>query len=185
MHELTDDDIIKLVLQGYTKAYTMLVKRYQHMVFTLAMKILKNSEDAEEATQDAFVKVYRSLDKYSGESKFSTWLYAIARNTCLSKRRSIKPEHTIDTEIEAQAIDKASDAIEYKSRRSLLDNAIKGLPTDDAIVISLFYLQEQTIEEISSITDLSISNVKVKLYRARKRLKDILVTNYPKEVAEL
>lgn len=186
MHQLPDDDIIATVLQGNTKAYAMLVKRYQHLVYTLCMKLLKNNELAEEATQDAFVKAYHALADFSGGSKFSTWLYTITRNNCLSLLRRHKPEMVNgDVEDYETGTEETVKLLETRSKKELLQQSVSMLPEEEATVITLFYIQEQTIEEISTIMDISRGNVKVKLYRARKRLKEIMLKHFPQEVAAL
>lgn len=184
MHELQDEAIIQLVLQGNNNAYAVLVERYQHFVFTLAFKFLKTQEDAEEAAQDAFVKAYRSLDKYNSESKFSTWLYTIARNTCLSRLRVNKPDIKDEADI-TETVDSTNELLDNKSKKEVLNKAISLLSDEDAIVITLFYIQEQSIDEIVQITGQTKSNVKVRLYRARKRLKEILDKHFAKEMSGL
>lgn len=185
MHELQDEAIIQLVLQGNNTAYAILVERYQHFVFTFALKLLKNNEDAEEATQDAFVKAHKYLKSYSGESKFSTWLYTITKNTCLSRLRGNKIELRSEKEITTGNDNSTTEVLEQRSKKELLSKAIGLLAEEDAAIITLFYIQEQTLEEIGTIMSLKTGNVKVKLYRARKKLKDILDTQFSKEVSGL
>lgn len=188
MHEIPDEDIIAIVLRGNSKAYAMLVKRYQHFVFTLCIKVLKNNELAEEAAQDAFVKAYTALADFSGTSKFSTWLYTIARNTCISRLR-VNTMDTIssdDDKVYNSGIsNETTELLESKSKKELLQNAIAMLQEEDAAVITLFYIHEQSTEEIAAIMNLTTNNVKVKLYRARKRLKTIMLAHFPREVAAL
>lgn len=187
MHELQDEDIIRLVLQGNNNAYAVLVERYQHFVFTLALKILNNHEDAEEAAQDSFVKAYNKLQDYSGQSKFSTWLYAITRNTCLSRLRvkGIDINYKEVTEHEAGSSNDTEATLNRRNRKQLLNTAIKQLSEEDATIITLYYIHEQSIDEICTVMELNSSNAKVKLYRARKRLKEILDKHYAKELTGL
>src|SRR6266487_3427321 len=88
----SDNEIITRVLRGEQALYSDLVKRYQNFVFTITLRYTPNREDAEEIAQDVFVKAYRSLADFRGESKFSTWLYTIAVNTCITFLRKKKPE---------------------------------------------------------------------------------------------
>ena len=90
MDKLNDQHYINLVIGGDTHAFAVLVDRYKNLVFTLSLKMLQNREEAEEVSQDAFIKVYKSLPKFKSESKFSTWLYKVTYNTCLDRLRSKK-----------------------------------------------------------------------------------------------
>lgn len=188
MQEQQDADIIERVLQGDKNAYALLVNRYRHLVYTLAMRMLNNAENAEEAAQDAFVKAYRSLSSYNGNGKFSTWLYTITRNTCLSRIRTSKPAVLPQDEQQLAAIAGADESVtrryEQGARKKMLLAAIDRLPADEAYIITLYYIQEQTVDEIAGILSLGTSNVKVKLYRARKKLKEILDKHYKEELTE-
>ena len=186
-----EDDIaiIQMVLQGRQQAYATLVARYQGYVFTLAMRHVNNRELAEELAQDVFVKAYRSLSSFKGNSKFSTWLYTVTHNTCLSHLRkkedaTVFPgdEHVHNT-AEAQGAGAHPMArMEQRAQQQVLNEAVKHLPATDSELITLFYQGEQSVEEISTITGLSASNVKVRLMRARQKLKEILETKYSGEV---
>ena len=170
----SDNKIIKQIKGGDVAAYATLVSKYQNMAFTLALSITKNREDAEEVAQDAFVKAYKNLALFKGKSKFSTWLYQIVHNTALSKIR-IKKHHThpIDNHLEDRNI-KLSESenrnLERLDKKRILKEAIKKLNEDEGFIIILYYYQELNIEEIAIATGYSESNVKVKLFRARKNL---------------
>ena len=168
MHEKRDEDIIDMVLQGDRKAYAVLIERYQHFVFTLTSNFIHNREDAEEVAQDVFVKAYNSLQLYNRTSKFSTWLYTICRNTCISHLRK-KTQDKNDQQYDDTYHDNVNKSVEQRSEKQTLQAAISEMKEDEATIIQLFYLHEQTIDEIANILDLSKGNVKVKLYRARKR----------------
>lgn len=172
MHDATDNDIIDDILKGQQKPFAILVERYQHYVYTLTLRYIKDNQEAEEIAQDIFVKVYHALHTFNKNSKFSTWLYTIARNTCLSHLRKTNPKFE---EIQDDNIGyNASFPIEQKSEKEQLSLAINKLTKQEGEIITLYYLHEQTIEEIEHITGLSKSNIKVRLYRARKNLKTIL-----------
>jgi RNA polymerase sigma factor (sigma-70 family) len=188
MHELNDEDIIKLVLQGKQNAYAILVERYQHLVYTLALRLLANNEDAEEAAQDAFIKAYQALHTYNATSKFSTWLYTITRNTCISRVRTNR-QHLVNKDNEQLAniaghTDSTMLQQETNARKTMLNKAIAMLPIDESQVITLFYIHEQSLEEIGHILDITNSNAKVRLYRARKKLKEILDNHFSNEFTE-
>ena len=118
----TNDQVyINRILDGDTNAFTVLVDRYKDLVYTLAMRMMKNREEAEEVAQDAFIKTYKSLDKFKGESKFSTWIYRVAYNTCLDRLKKNKRTQntvTIDeyTEHQVKTIDNALDKIEASEK---------------------------------------------------------------------
>jgi len=189
--KLSDIDLIEQTLAGNQSAYADLVKRHQRFVFTLALRFSKNREDAEEIAQDCFIKAYRALASYGGQSKFSTWLYTIVYNTAMTflrKKRiatdSIDDEATfIQVENHESAYD--TDNAENKSRSFYLNQAIAQLLPDDATIITLFYKGEQSLEEIAQTLGMEANTVKVKLFRARQRLKDKLERNLKHEVKEL
>lgn len=170
-----DTVLITRTMAGDQQAFAVLVERYQHMVYGLALRILRTPQDAEEAAQDSFVKAYRHLPSYAGNSKFSTWLYSIAYRTALSKLRN-RPAATADVLDHHQvlAIGSVTDVLEADERKRGLAMAMDALPPEDAALIGLYHLQELSVEEIVTVTGLSASNVKVKLHRTRKRLLELL-----------
>lgn len=189
--KLSDIDLIEQTLAGNQSAYADLVKRHQRFVFTLAMRFAKSREDAEEIAQDCFIKAYRSLAMYQGQSKFTTWLYTIVYNTAMTfLRKKRVATDSIDDEgtyIQVKNHESAYDAdnVENKSRSFYLNQAIEQLLPDDATIITLFYKGEQSLEEIAQTLGMEANTVKVKLFRARQRLKDKLERNLKHEVKEL
>ena len=191
MHEELDDKaVIQRVLQGQQSAYALLVSRYQAYVFTLVMRYVHNREVAEELAQDVFVKAYRYLADFKGNSKFSTWLYTIVNSTCLSHLRKKKDE-TLLLEQDKMVVlsdeqhfgEKPSERLEQKTQKQLLDNAMKQLPEEDAQILTLFYQAEQSVDEIGMILGQTASNVKVRLFRARQKLKGVLENKYARELS--
>jgi RNA polymerase sigma factor (sigma-70 family) len=189
--KLSDTELIEQTLAGNQSAYADLVRRHQRFVFTLAMRYTKSREDAEEVAQDCFVKAYKSLPNFQGQAKFSTWLYSIVYTTAMTflrKKRvdttSIDDEGTfIQVENQSSAYD-VNDA-ENRSRSFYLNQAIEQLLPDDATIITLFYKGEQSLEEIARTMGIETNTVKVKLFRARQRLKDKLERNLKHEAKEL
>jgi len=189
--KLSDIELIDQTLTGNQAAYADLVKRHQRFVFTLALRFAKNREDAEEIAQDCFIKAYRSLSAFQRQSKFSTWLYSIVYTTAMTflrKKRvdtdSIDDENTyIQLENSSSAHD--INSAENKSRSYYLNQAITQLLPDDAAIISLFYMGEQSLDEIGKTLGVEPNTVKVKLFRARQRLKEKLEHNLKHEVKEL
>jgi RNA polymerase sigma-70 factor (ECF subfamily) len=153
----SDNEILSRVLQGDQQAYAEIVKRYQAFVFTIALRYTPIREDAEEIAQDCFVKAYRSLSDFRGESKFSTWLYTIVTTTCLTFLRKKRLEtSSLDNEKVFEAADSIdsgfrANQIEQKSRVTMVNKAIALLSTDDAQILTLFYKGEQSLEEIARV----------------------------------
>ena len=189
--KLSDIELIEQALVGNQAAYADLVKRHQRFVFTLAMRFSKNRQDAEEIAQDCFIKAYRSLSSFQKQSKFSTWLYTIVYNTAMTflrKKRvdtdSIDDENTY-IQLENQSSGFNNNMAETRSRSYYLNEAISQLLPDDAAIITLFYMGEQSLEEIGQALGIETNTVKVKLFRARQRLKEKLEKNLKNEVKEL
>jgi len=188
---LTDTELISKILRGEQAFFAQLIERYQNYVFTLVLRFTDSREDAEEISQDIFVKSYRSLADFRGESKFSTWLYTVVRTSCITFLRKKKLDTTsIDNEktliqLENRESGFKANAIEQKSRHAMVNEAIRLLSPDDAQVITLFYQGEQSLEEIGRIMGLDPNTVKVKLHRARHRLKDKMEKYFSQEVSEL
>ena len=171
--------------------FSLLVERYQQYVFTLVYRFTDNREDAEEISQDVFVKVHRSLADFRGDSKFSTWLYTVVRTSCITFLRKKRLDTTsLDNErtfvqLENQESGFKANTIEQKSRHAMVNEAIRLLSPDDAQLITLFYKGEQSLEEIGRIMGLDPNTVKVKLHRARHRLKEKLEKHFSYAVQEL
>lgn len=187
----SDHELIQEVLTGNQAAYGELVTRYQSLAFTLAFRILGQREEAEEVAQDAFVKAYRHLADYRGQSRFSTWLYTIVNNTAISFLRKKKPDiHSLDQEGVLERVDSRdssfrADLVEQKSRRDLVNRAIRLLQPEDARILLLFYQAEQSLDEVASILGVETSTAKVRLHRARTRLREKMETFFPEEIKSL
>ncbi len=170
-----DNDYIGRVLNGDVSAYASLVAKHKNLVFSIVLKIVNNREDAEEISQDVFLKAYQSLNTFEKKSKFSTWLYRIAYNAAISKTRKKKVEmvaieETVITNYSTDEVSRTINEFDETDRQVILEKALKQLPEEDNLLITLFYKNENSVEDISEITGLSVSNVKVKLHRIRKRL---------------
>ncbi len=179
MQPNTDPYLIEQTLKGNSKAFGELVNKYQSFVFTIVIRIVKVREEAEEVAQDAFIKAYESLSSFRGESKFSSWLYSIAYRKALDAIRKSNKHHNLElieeiTEDDSGVIENALSYIEDKERKDVIQKCIMELPEKEAAIITFFYFEELSIKEISKITMLSEDNVKVKLYRSRKKLFSLL-----------
>lgn len=175
MKYLDDSYYIEQVLNGDKAAFTNLVNKHKDMVFTICNRICNRYEEAEEIAQDAFVKAFQALPTFKQKSKFSTWLYRIAYNTAISHTRKKKIETAaIDEQfIENYTLDTIYSNLEGMDEEEqvmIVEKALKELPSEENLMITMFYRKEMTIEEICNITGLTASNVKVKLHRIRKKL---------------
>lgn len=174
-----DQNLINAISNGDTVAYAQLVNRYKDLVYTLALRMLKHKEEAEEVAQDTFIKVFKSLDKFKGDAKFSTWIYRVAYNTCLDRIKKNK-KHFNDIAIDEitfnklDTIDNALDNLIKAEKHQLLKKCINKLPEESSALITLFYFEELSLDEISKIINVEANTVKVKLFRARKKLAIIL-----------
>lgn len=169
---MEDQKIIEMVQKGNVNAFSHLVDKYQDIVFSIALKVLKNREEAEEMAQETFIKVYRSIGSFQGKAKFSTWLYRITYNTCITHTRKKKISTTqIDNLPVSDEQDEGSFGdFPEESRSRYLEMAMQKLPEEDYALVLLYYYEDQSIEDIREATGLSESNVKIKLFRARKKL---------------
>lgn len=184
-----DQILINQIIEGDAKAFTELVNRYKDLVFTLALRMLKNREEAEEVSQDTFIKIYKSLHKFKGDSKFSTWIYKVAYNSCLDQiKKNKKFQNDVEinefTEHQVKTIDNAFDVLVEEERNQLIRDCLHLLPSDDSFLLTLYYFEEQSLDEIANIVGLTPNNVKVKLFRSRKKLASILKEHLEPEIIE-
>jgi len=187
MDKLNDQHYINLIIDGDTHAFAVLVDRYKNLVFTLSLKMLQNRVEAEEVSQDVFIKVYKSLPKFKSESKFSTWLYKITYNTCLDRLRSKKRTTQIvsaDDFIEHEVISLINvlDAIQERERKQKIQKCLGLLPGEDNFLLTLYYFEENSLKEISKIMGVNENNLKIKLFRSRIKLAAILKTQLEPEI---
>ncbi len=172
----TDDQIIRNIISGEQHAFRVLVNEYEDLVFTMCYRILAHRHLAEEAAQDVFVKVYRKLHLFDQRSSLKTWIYRIAYRTAIDHQRK-KRVRTIELEKAPMVADSQDDAqvlMERSDEQQRIRRGLAQLKTIDATLINLYYMEGQSMEEISEITKLSKSNVKVRLHRARHKLAEIL-----------
>lgn len=180
---ISDEILIQQALSGQQSAYAALVNRYERYVFTLAHRLVKSREDAHEVAQDAFLRAFRYLADFRGDARFSTWLYKIVYSTALNFLRKQNPDIlSLDDQNRQVALadpgtPDASYALELEDRNAALHLAIAQLSSDDAAIITLFYLYEHSLEEICQITNMTLTNAKTKLCRARQRLRNIMEQN--------
>jgi len=184
MH-LSERELLEQIRSGKKHLFAQLVERYKDQAMTLAVRLLKNRDDAEEAAQDAFVRAFNALDKFEQKAKFSTWLYRIVYNVCLTRLK--KQERQIefvredsDSEFESELFPSVVPSIEYDNLELLgiVKSMIEELPEKYRAMLSLFYFQELSYEEIGDVTDLPLGTVKTHLFRARTLLLNKLASEY-------
>jgi RNA polymerase sigma factor (sigma-70 family) len=176
--------LIDQILAGEKELYAELVNRYKGYAFTIALKILENRPEAEEAAQDAFIKAFNNLKSFNKDSKFSTWLYRIAFNTAISYKRKRKASFQGLDNVSVE-YDQGEDALERSDKKMFISRAMAKLNEADQLALNLFYLQEFSLEEIADITGMQANTVKVRVHRARQRLADELRAVLQKEALTL
>jgi len=180
--ENQDENIyIKRILEGETNLFSYFAERYSRSINSLIIRIIPSKEDAEELTQDTFLKAFRKLDTFKGECSFSTWLFRIAYNTAISatrKKRIILPiiDDAMLEGLTGELIDTFFEDDEDEIRLQKLEAAISKLTVEEKTLITLFYTDNKPVAEIADLLELTTDNVKVKLYRVRKKLY-VLMTN--------
>ncbi|MFA0962727.1 RNA polymerase sigma factor [Roseivirga sp. BDSF3-8] len=190
MQEELESIAIENARKGNPAGCRYLIDRYKDYVFSIALRILSHREEAEEAAQDAFMKAFQGLGSFSGQSKFSTWLYRIACNEALARARK-KKRYAVDIDdVEEVKLpwDSFADQykqLEHKTRQKYIRMALDRLPDNDRLLISLYYLQEQSVAEVAEVTGQEANTVKVRIHRARKKLHTALAGLLETELKEL
>jgi len=177
---------IDLVLRGNLNAFSFIIDRHKDRMFNLAFRICGNREEAEEVAQDAFLKAFRSLKSFRKKSTFSTWLYRIVYNTSISLVRSRKNKILSLEDFPADVIDfmritPDEDEAEREYKNSLVSFALQKIGDEERGIITLHYYDELSIEEMSAVTGISRANIRVKLFRARQKMTEIIRTSEKKE----
>ena len=170
----SEDRIIDKILAGDEAAYAELVNRHKSYAYTIAQRILQNRAEAEEAAQDAFIKAFHHLAGFNRTSKFSTWLYRIVFNTAITYKRRRK--HQFD-DIENAVVEYNQGhegLLERQDKQRFINMALQKLNEADRTALTLFYLEEFSLEEIASITGMQANTAKVRIHRARLRLAEEL-----------
>jgi RNA polymerase sigma factor (sigma-70 family) len=166
---------IDQVLNGNVNAFTHIVDMHKDRAFNLAFRICCSREEAEEIAQDSFLKAYRALGSFKRKSSFSTWLYRIVYNTAVSYVRIKKKEILSLEDFPADATDfigtgTSDEEADAEYRRSLINFAFQKISDEERSLITLHYYEEMSTDEISEVTGISKSNIKVTLFRARQKM---------------
>jgi RNA polymerase sigma-70 factor (ECF subfamily) len=179
MDSETDKYYIEQVLDGKINAFSYLIDRHKNKAYNLAFRICGNPEEAEEVAQDAFLKAFRSLKNFRMKSSFATWLYRIVYNTAISLVRNRKKgvlsleEFPVDA-VDFLGVNKNEDEAVEDYRNSLVNFALQKINDEERGLITLYYYNELDTGEISKITGINKSNIKVKLFRARQKMAEII-----------
>jgi RNA polymerase sigma-70 factor, ECF subfamily len=168
LRDREDEQVIARCVGGDTAAFASLVERYERVLFSVALRMLGDPEDARDATQDAFIKVFQRLGDYKPEHRFFSWIYRILTNECLNTLRARRPQ---DPEIPDLAITSdALEALELEERRRAVQAAIIALPRDYRDVLILRHFGELSYEEVADTLAIPVKTVKSRLYTARQQL---------------
>lgn len=169
--------LIRRILRGESDLYAQLVDRYAGMIHTLVARVIDCPEEAEEVTQDVFLKAFRQLDGFGGRSSFQTWIYRIACNTALSHARRTRRRNTlsgVDERRLALLPDEEAERLEewatHERQLDALTRAVTRLEAEERALVTLFYYEDRPVSECAAITGLTEGNVKVRLHRIRKKL---------------
>ena len=180
---VSDHELIVDIRAGDNQAFRHLVERHTTDALRLAMRLLAHKEEAEEAVQDAFVRVYKSINSFRSDSSFTTWFYCIVYNVCLTRIARRRTLHSmpftewtnLSIEEEAQSVpdkDRPDTLVEGAELSNVIQQGIENIPLIYRGVFTLFFTQELGYEEIVEITNLPLNTVKSRLFRARKLLRD-------------
>ena len=185
---LSDDTMIDMALAGSQMAYTLIVQRYERMLRAVITRYLKEEEDIQEALQDTFVRMYRALPGFRRECKLGSWLCRIAISTSINRYKSKrKPYQMVEVDALTESyhlagIPEALERIERQETSLWLRRALSLLSSKDATVLGQYYLSGLSVDEICQATGLTESNVKTRLLRARRRLKEVVEQQFHQQL---
>ena len=177
-----DLEIIHLVLRGETGEFRKIIEKYHEMIFRLCSSFLKNTEEAEDAAQEIFLRAFKSIGTFQLEKRFATWLYTIGVNylkKLYSKIKRFPEQNELQTELTAAESPGPGEIVEQREQQKEIRDAVHSLPHNIRDVTILYYLEEKSVEEITEIMEISRENVKSRLHRARKKLRKILEKTQP------
>jgi RNA polymerase sigma-70 factor, ECF subfamily len=183
MMNQTDDEILVRIGKGEINAYAILVDRYQDKAYALALSMLGNRNTAEEAVHDSFVRAYRALERFQKQASFSTWLYRIVYNQCISISRKRKTNQERYSELPDEDIIPGSfpnpeQELEKDEFQVLVEKEIRNLPEHYRTLMLMFLLQDLSYQEIVGVTGLPLGTVKTRLHRARQLLRLNVIKYY-------
>lgn len=170
----TDSELIRDFKNGDINGFNEIVRKYQQQVYWIIRKMVQNHDDADDLTQEVFIKVHSAIKEFREESNLFTWLYRIAVNYSINHLRKVKIRNTVSFETIPTPVvsgDKHSDeTLDEETKRKIIEEAIKTLPARQKVVFNLRYYEELTYEEISQITKKSIGGLKANYFHAVKKI---------------
>jgi RNA polymerase sigma factor (sigma-70 family) len=168
-----DLGLVEKSLEGSGKAFRSLVERYHSLVYSVVRSIMGNCDDAEDVTQEVFIKIYRKLSTFRGESKLSTWIYRIARNEAINAaaRTRVPLQPLDDTREPISTHDGPAEHLDRRITATVIEKLLAGLDERYRMAIELRYMSEKSYAEIAEIMDIPIGSVKTYIYRAKATLK--------------
>jgi len=174
VEQTAEDALVRRASRGDERAFGLLVERYKAMVYSLACRLMPDRARAEDAAQETFIKAWAALPGFRGQAKFSSWLYRICYNNCISALRRRRPEVPLD-EASAVGIDGPVEGFRRRELERVLDEEIRSLPDDYRAVVTLYHTAGQSYEEMAQVTGKPMGTVKAMLHRARALLRTRLV----------
>ncbi len=182
-----EESYIKRIIKGDISQYSYFIEKYKDMAYTIASRITRNHEDAEEVVQDSFLKAYNGLAKFKGGSSFSTWFYKIVVNASLTKAKrklSFASHAELDevNNVEDENVNSAFTNLARAEQKKMIHEVLAEMEIEDNLLLTLYYLNENSIEEIFEITTIPVQNIKMKLHRARKKMYRIFEGKFKKEM---
>jgi RNA polymerase sigma-70 factor (ECF subfamily) len=175
-----DGRLVRRAQRGDQEAFAELVTCHQRYVYNLAYRLLRDADEAEDLAQEAFLRAWQGLSSFRGEAKFTTWLYRIVTNLCYNRLTSLRRQllnigleeaENPSAPLALPSNEEPAAAVAAAEQRAFLHRQIAALPAKYQLVITLFYLQEFSYQEIAQVLDLPLGTVKTHLFRARERLK--------------
>jgi RNA polymerase sigma-70 factor (ECF subfamily) len=174
-----DADLVRRAQRGDEKAFEELVERHQRFAFNVAYRVLGERREAEDITQEAFLRAWRALPGFRGEARFTTWLYRIVRNLCLNRLPSLRRELRTGDNLEQLLVDKGTSppaSLQAREKLAFLHAQLPSLPRKYRLVLTMRYLEEMSYREIAAQLDLPMGTVKTHIHRARRLLTERLQT---------
>lgn len=168
-----DSAYIKKVLDGSTEDFRYFIQKYKDLAFSVAVSVVKNEFDAEEVVQESFIKAFKNLKSFQGKSEFKTWFYRIVINEAFKRIQKTKEEIVLPSGQNLPESEDSTDTyrgLNAEEQQVLVAESLKRIPPKESLLLQLFYLEGNSIDEITNITGWSEANVKVILHRARKHL---------------
>lgn len=184
-----DEQYIKRVTEGDANAFAYLINKYKDKAFSVALSVIRNSSQAEDIVQEAFIKAYKNLHSFRGDAAFSTWLMRIVVNESIKVIRKNKTKRESEVELKQTedftALNESLEQLKKQEQKKVIDLVFDKMPEREAMVLQLFYLHDYSINEMEQVLDQNAGNIKVILYRARKRFYKILSKELKYEFSSL